>query len=68
MPPPQDLVCRCYFVTESEITELVKEKKLTSVGEVTEACSAGGGCGNCQPEIAQIISKITGKTINPFSD
>ena len=68
MPAPKDLICRCYFVTESEITELVKEKKLTSVGEVTAACSAGGGCGNCQPEIAQIISKVTGKEIDTFSD
>ena len=68
MPAPNDLICRCFFVTESEITELVKEKNLTLVDEVTAACSAGGGCGNCRPEIAQIISGITGRTIDPFSD
>ncbi len=67
MPAPKDLICRCYFVTESEIIEIVKEKNLNSVGEVTEACSAGGGCGNCQPEIALIISKITGKKVDPFT-
>ena len=68
MPAPKDLVCRCYFVTESEITELVKEKGITSVGQVTEACSAGGGCGNCQPEIAEIIGKVIGKKVDPFFD
>ena len=45
MPLPEDLVCRCYFVTETELTGLVKEKPLTEVEQVTEACSAGGGCG-----------------------
>jgi len=68
VPVPLDLVCRCFFVTESEITELVTEKNFTSIGEVTEACSAGGGCGSCRPDIAQIISTITGKEVDPFSD
>jgi NAD(P)H-nitrite reductase large subunit len=68
MPIPEDLICRCYFVTQTEIVELVKEHKMTTVGEVTEACSAGGGCGNCQPEIAEIISEITGKEVDPYAD
>lgn len=60
MSVPKDLVCQCYFVTESEITGLVKEKNLTSVGAVTEACSAGGGCGNCRPVIARIVAEVSG--------
>ena len=68
MPVPEDLICRCYFVTETEIVELVSKKKMTTVDEVTEACSAGGGCGSCRPEIAEIISKITGEEVDPYAD
>jgi NAD(P)H-nitrite reductase large subunit len=68
MPVPPDLVCRCYFVTETEISGLVKEKNLTAIDQVTEACSAGGGCGGCRPEIADIIGGITGVEIDPYAD
>jgi|GEM_PF-6874619 len=68
MPASADLICHCYCVTESEITEVVKEKSLTAVEQVTEACSAGGGCGRCRPEIAGIIGGITGEEIDPYAD
>jgi NAD(P)H-nitrite reductase large subunit len=68
VPLPEDIVCRCYFVTETEISGLVKERALTSVGQVTEVCSAGGGCGGCRPEIAGIIGGITGEEVDPFAD
>ena len=68
MTLPEDLVCRCFFVTESEIAGLVKEKSLTTIDQVTEACSAGGGCGRCRPELADIIGGITGEEIDPYAD
>ena len=68
MPVPEDLICRCYFVTQTEITALVKENNLTTVDAVTEKCSAGGGCGGCRPEIAEIVSGITGVEVDPYAD
>jgi NAD(P)H-nitrite reductase large subunit len=68
MPVPEDLICRCYFATETEIVDLVKKKNMTTVDEVTEACSAGGGCGGCRPEIAEIIGRITGQEVDPYAD
>jgi NifU-like protein len=49
------LVCTCFGVSEETIENLVENKSLETVEEVTEACNAGGGCGSCQPLIQEII-------------
>ncbi len=49
------LICTCFFVSERTIEREIKEKGLTSVREVTEACNAGGGCGSCQQLIVEIL-------------
>lgn len=52
------VVCTCFGVTEREIERVVRENNLTTVEQVTNYCKAGGGCGNCKPEIEKIIQKI----------
>ena len=49
------IICTCFGVSEETIEKLVKEKSLSTVEEVTDACSAGGGCGSCQPLIQEIL-------------
>jgi len=49
------LICTCFGVSEETIENLIAEKSLVSVEEVTDACNAGGGCGSCQPLIREII-------------
>ena len=49
------LICTCFGVSEDTIENLVKNDSLATVGEVTDACNAGGGCGSCQPLIQEII-------------
>lgn len=49
------LICTCFGVSEETIENLVFEKSLVTVEEVTAACNAGGGCGSCQPLIQEII-------------
>lgn len=49
------LICTCFGVSEETIENLIREKSLESVEEVTDACSAGGGCGSCQPLIQEIL-------------
>jgi NAD(P)H-nitrite reductase len=49
------LICTCFFVSERTIESEIKRRGLTTVGEVTQACNAGGGCGSCQPLIVEIL-------------
>ena len=52
------LICTCFFVSEKTIEREIKQRGLTTVSEVTQACNAGGGCGSCQPLIVEIIDAV----------
>ncbi|HLM00756.1 MAG TPA: iron-sulfur cluster assembly scaffold protein [Pyrinomonadaceae bacterium] len=49
------LVCTCFGVSEETIERVIKEFSPGTVGEITEICNAGGGCGSCQPLIEDIL-------------
>jgi NifU-like protein len=49
------LICTCFFISEQTIEREIKQRGLTTVREVTQACNAGGGCGSCQPLIVEIL-------------
>ncbi|NNJ71421.1 MAG: Fe-S cluster assembly protein NifU, partial [Kiritimatiellales bacterium] len=55
-----EVVCHCFGATDKAIEKIAREKKLTTAQEITEACKAGGGCGQCIPEIEEIISRVIG--------
>jgi len=57
------VVCTCFGVTEDEIERIVRDNNLSSVEEVTNYCKAGGGCGGCHGEIAEIIARVRGKPV-----
>jgi NifU-like protein len=52
------LICTCFFVSERIIESEIKNRGLTTVREVTQACNAGGGCGSCQPLIVEILESV----------
>jgi NifU-like protein len=52
------VVCKCFGVTETEIERVVRDNSLVTAEQVTNYCKAGGGCGNCIPEIEQIIERV----------
>ncbi|MFC1497508.1 Fe-S cluster assembly protein NifU [Verrucomicrobiota bacterium] len=56
------VICTCFGVTEEEIERVVRDNNLTAVEQVTNYCKAGGGCGNCQPDIEKIIERIQAET------
>jgi NifU-like protein len=56
-----EVVCHCFGATDKEIEKLSREQKLTTAEEVTNACKAGGGCGQCIPEIEAIINRVIGE-------
>jgi NifU-like protein len=53
------VVCHCFGVTEQEIERVVRDNHLVTAEQVTHYCKAGGGCGNCIPDIEAIITRIT---------
>lgn len=53
------VICNCFGVTEDEIERVVRDNHLINVEQVTNYCKAGGGCGNCKPDIERIIARIT---------
>ncbi len=53
-----EIVCKCFGVTDKEIETVVRENNLHTVEQVTNYCKAGGGCGNCKPDIQKIIDRI----------
>ena len=57
------VVCTCFGVTEPEIERVIRENDLSTVEEVTDYCKAGGGCGGCRDEIAEIISRLRGEPV-----
>jgi NifU-like protein len=56
-----EVVCHCFGATDREIERLAREQHLTTAEDVTNACKAGGGCGQCVPEIESIISRVIGE-------
>lgn len=52
------VVCNCFGVTEEEIERVVRENGLSTVEQVTNYTKAGGGCGKCKDDIAQIIERV----------
>ncbi|MBP5322026.1 MAG: Fe-S cluster assembly protein NifU [Kiritimatiellae bacterium] len=52
------IVCTCFGVSENEIRRVVTENGLTTVEQVTDFCTAGGGCGMCRKDIQNILDDL----------
>lgn len=52
------LVCKCFDITEEKIRKVAAENRLTTVDEITNFTKAGGGCGECRPEIEKILKDV----------
>ena len=51
------LVCKCFGVTDKQLRKTIRENNLTTLEEVTNFTKAGGACGSCLDEIAQILEE-----------
>jgi NifU-like protein len=54
------VVCHCFGITEDFLIDVIRENHLATIEQVTNYCKAGGACGKCHGEIAQIIQKVLG--------
>lgn len=52
------VICTCFGVTEEEILRVARENSLTTVEQVTHYTKAGGGCGQCKPDIEAILDRL----------
>jgi NifU-like protein len=52
------IICECFGVTDKEIERAIRENNISTVEDVTNFTKAGGGCGNCQDVIAQILERV----------
>jgi NifU-like protein len=53
-----EIVCQCFGVTDKEIERVARTNGLRTVEEITNFTKAGGGCGNCQEKIEELLAKI----------
>ena len=53
---PDEEVCNCIAVLREEIQEAV-DLGAKTVAKVGDECGAGGGCGECHPEIARLLAE-----------
>ena len=56
--PQEKVICKCFDVTEDKIRKVAIENHLTTVDEITNFTKAGGGCGECRPDIEAILGDI----------
>ncbi len=49
------LVCKCFGITDAQIIRAITENGLKTVEEITNYTKAGGACGECLDEIAEIL-------------
>jgi NifU-like protein len=62
LEPGAKIICECFGVTDKEIERAIRENNLSTVEDVTNYTKAGGGCGNCQDAIAQILERVKAET------
>src|SRR5258706_941000 len=58
--PRENLVCRCYQVSQGEILDAIAEGNLRTVEEVTARTNAAGGCSSCYDDVQAILDRLHG--------
>ena len=52
-----EVICKCFQVTESKIRTHIEINNVTEIKDVTLACEAGGNCGSCHILIQLFIDQ-----------
>jgi NifU-like protein len=58
-----EVVCHCFGVTDKEVEKAIRDNNVPTVEELTDTCKAGGGCGNCLPDLQKIIDRVLGEMV-----
>lgn len=57
-PDPGPTICACFNVGMNTIINAIDTQNLMSVQAIGKALSAGSNCGSCQPELADLLSRV----------
>ncbi len=60
-------ICSCNNVTKGQLCTSIRERNLTTVGEVKACTKAGTGCGGCMPLVTSLLNReleAAGKSVN----
>ena len=53
-----EVVSHCFGTTDKEIEDAIRNNDAQTVEDLTDTCKAGGGCGNCIPELEAILMRV----------
>lgn len=56
-----EIVCHCFGVSDEAVKRAVRENDLKTVEDVTYYTKAGGGCGNCIPDLERLVHEARGE-------
>ena len=51
-------VCACFGVGSETIRQAIRERRITSVEQITAELEAGGNCGSCLPELRTLLHEV----------
>jgi NifU-like protein len=51
------MVCHCFQVTRDTIREAIMLNRLETIEDITNFTKAGGGCGDCHPELTELLKE-----------
>jgi nitrite reductase (NADH) large subunit len=55
--PDSAQVCSCNNVSKGQLCQAIREKELTTLGDVKACTKAGTGCGGCVPLVTDLLQK-----------
>ena len=56
-----EVICKCMQIRESVIRKAISRNNLETIEQVTEICTAGGGCHSCHILIQLFLDEHHGK-------
>ncbi len=56
-------VCACFGVDANTIRRTIRDKRLTNVEAIGQACQAGSNCGSCKPALKVLLDEVNVKLI-----
>ncbi|SDN99278.1 nitrite reductase large subunit NirB [Alkalicoccus daliensis] len=59
-----ETICGCNGVCKGDVVTAIKEKELSSVGEVTAHTNAGRSCGGCKPLVSDLLEHTLGEAFS----
>ena len=54
------IVCTCMEITQRQIEQAIRDKKLKTIEQVQDETTAGTVCGGCVDDIYLLLEKING--------